>query len=251
MPTRRADLLFEEIERYFHGIDAINDYCDRLRDTTQRTIAIAAVPVLSVALLPRVIRCYREAVHRDFFVIHSRATEQVVSWVSSQKVDLGFALQMAPIPGVKSEVIAQFRGLCLLPPGHRLEGHAVVTPADLEGVPMITLSHAEGVADLVARAFAPKAPLPQAVVECAMATAVCAMVEAGIGFTILDPVSAFPFRELHIIVKPFAPDILFAFCAYWLPARRLSFDRPRLLKLAHRHLAEIGAHFRAAGEPSQ
>lgn len=116
---------------------------------------------------------------------------------------------------------------------------------------MITLSHAEGVADLVARAFAPEAPLPEAVVECAMATAVCAMVEAGIGFTILDPVSAFPFRGSRVIVKPFAPDILFTFCAYWLPARKLPFDRPRLLKLAHRQLAEIGAHFEAAGARGQ
>lgn len=249
VPTPKADLLFEEIERSFLGIDSINDFCGRLRDSGRRTITVAAVPVISVALLPLLIRSYREAIGPDFFVVHSRPTDVIVSWVGSQKVDLGLALDTIAIPGVASEVIGQFPALCLLPHDHRLAAHAVVTPADLRTERMITLSRSEGVAALVGRAFPPDAPLPEATVECAMATAVCAMVEAGIGFAILDPVSAFPFRSARIVIRPFVPETLFTFRAYWLTARKPSFDRARVVQIARQHLAAIGVHFAIAAGP--
>jgi len=242
--TARAELLFSEIERSFVSLDYLNDFSSRLRDGEQRTINFGAVPVASIALLPHVIRSYRESIAADFFMVWSRSSEQVISMVSSQKVDLGFALAIPPIPGVHSEVLAVFRALCLLPAGHRLKNVPVVTAGDLQGDHMIAPSNEEGILDATSDAFRPYGMPPTAIVECPAATAACAMVETGIGFTLLDPVAAFPFRDSSIIFKPFEPPILFEFRAYWLEARKPVFDRTRVLALARQRMAEIAACFR-------
>jgi DNA-binding transcriptional LysR family regulator len=243
VPTARAELLFGEIERSFVSLDYLNDFSSRLRDGEQRTINFGAVPVASIALLPHVIRSYRESVAADFFMVWSRSSEQVISMVSSQKVDLGFALAIPPIPGVQSDVLAVFRALCLLPAGHRLKDVDVVTASDLEGDRMIAPSNEEGILDATSEAFRSHGLPPTAIVECPAATAACAMVEAGVGFTLLDPVAAFPFRNSSIIFKPFEPPILFEFRAYWLEARKPIFDRTRVLALARQRMAEIAACF--------
>ena len=51
IPTERAALLLDEIERSFIGLDGINDVCSRLRVVKQRTITVALVPVASASIL--------------------------------------------------------------------------------------------------------------------------------------------------------------------------------------------------------
>jgi DNA-binding transcriptional LysR family regulator len=242
-PTARAELLFGEIERSFVSLDYINDFSLRLRDGEQRTINFSAVPVASTALLPHVIRRYRETVAEDFFIVSSRSSEQVISMVSSQKADLGIALALPPIPGVKSDTLASFQALCLLPPAHRLQHAEVVTASDLRGDLMIAPSNEEGIVVATKDAFQSSGFTPTAIVECPAATAACAMVEAGIGFTLLDPVAAFPFRNSTIIFKPFEPSILFEFRGYWLDARQPTFDRSLVWEFARERISEIASHF--------
>ncbi|ODV43666.1 hypothetical protein AWV79_15560 [Cupriavidus sp. UYMMa02A] len=46
VPTKGADLLFEEIERSFIGLESINAFCDRLQRNQARNISVACAPLL-------------------------------------------------------------------------------------------------------------------------------------------------------------------------------------------------------------
>lgn len=243
VPTTRADLLFQEIERSFVSLDAINDFSAQLRDGEGRIITFAAVPVMSIGLLPHVIKTYRSNIAEDFFRVQSGPSKAVISMISTQKADLGFALALPPIPGVESEILAVFPALCLLPHGHRLMTSDVVSASDLAGEAMIQPSPGEGILTAASEAFDRSNGQPIAVVECPAATAACAMVEAGLGFTLLDPVAAYPFRNGSIVFKPFDPPIMFEFRAYWLASRHCAFDRVKVLEIARQRLAAIAAGF--------
>jgi DNA-binding transcriptional LysR family regulator len=243
VPTRRAELLYREIERSFHGLGAINEFCLRLRESERRTVNIAAVPVISIALLPGVIREYRLAAGPDFFVVDSPSNEQVLAYVSSQKVDLGIALNSPPIPGIHSEVLCEFRAMCLLPNGHRLENAEVVTAADLIDDPMIGTARFDRIPQIIADLFRDVGGLPRPAVECPAASAACAMVEAGVGFALLDPVAAYPFRDSSILFKRFEPVIPFVFSAYWRESEQAEFDRALLLDIARNELWRISQRF--------
>jgi DNA-binding transcriptional LysR family regulator len=249
VPTRRAELLFHEIERSFQGLEAINAFGLRLREAEQRTISIAAVPVASIGVLPSVIRAYREHIGPDFFVVDSPSNEQVLNYVQSQKVDLGIALSSPPIPGIRAETVGEFRAMCLLPKGHRLARARSVLPEDLVDEPMIATSRFDRIPEAIAESFRAAGGEPAPIVECPAASAACAMVAAGLGFALLDPVAALPFRNSSIVFKPFEPAIPFMFSAYWREAGQPEFDRDSLVGMLRVAFAEIGTLF-PAGVPT-
>ncbi len=54
LPTPLADLLFEEIERSFTGLGAINDYCQQIQLSQRRRISVACTPAFSATVFPQI-----------------------------------------------------------------------------------------------------------------------------------------------------------------------------------------------------
>jgi DNA-binding transcriptional LysR family regulator len=242
IPTANAELLFSEIERCFLGLDHINDFSVRIKRSGHRTVMVAAVPVVSIALLSRAVKKYQELVAPDFFSINSRISEQVVGWVSSQKVDIGFALAAEPVPGMHTEPIAEVRLLCAIPKTNRLAKKSTIAVTDLADQPFILMSKSEGVRPIVEKTFADHAVEPRYVAECPMTTAACAMVEAGVGITLVEPFAAYPLKLPNVVFKPFTPAIPIVFTAFWLKAQAPNFARARFVEIvkgvAHEATAE-------------
>ncbi len=241
VPTPAAHRLFDEIERSFTGLDEINAVGSRLRRDPQRQLTIAATPALAAAVLPAVIAEYRRSVEPAFFRVLSRSTEQVGALVSSGKADFGLSLEAPDAPGLHAEPLAALPIVCYLPAGHALAQQPAVRAADLCEEPMITLSQAEGIDAAVAEGFREVGRLPPPVVECPAAIAACAMVGAGIGFTLLDPVAATLLRPEGVAVRRFEPALALRFRACWLDATPERFDRVRLAALARDALAALAA----------
>lgn len=241
VPTPTAHRLFDEIERSFTGLDEINAVGARLRRDPQRQLTIAATPALAAAVLPAVIGEYRRSVEPAFFRVLSRSTEQVGALVGSGKADLGFSLQAPQAPGLHDEPLAALPIVCYLPAGHRLAAQSAVHADELRDEPMITLSHAEGIDTAVAEAFRDAGPVPAPVVECPAVIAACAMVGAGIGFTLLDPVAAALLRPAGVVLRRFEPALALRFRACWPAATPARFARDRLVALAREALGAIAA----------
>ena len=251
IPTERASLLLDEIERSFVGLDGINDVCSRLKVAKQRTITVALVPVVAASILPSVIAQHRTIAPNDFFLVNSVSNEQVLGQIAARKADLGIALETTPVPGVVGELLMEFEARCLLPQSHPLAGRAVVTAADLAGMAMIAVPRADHFGDPTAAVFAQRPNPPVRVVECAGATGACAMVEAGVGFALLDPVAAYPFRNSTIWFARFEPRITFRFFAYRLDGRMLKFDISRIIELARRRCGAVDRVCTSAPEPAR
>jgi len=239
VPTRRVELIFSEIERSFTGLDAINDLCVRLHGEERRKVLIASTPAFATAVLPRAIKNYRDNVDDLHFSVVTRSSEYVQALVASRKVDIGFAVEEAALPGVTRELLIRQAMVCLLPPGHPFEQKSVVTVDDLCDQPMISLSRAEHIEDIVMAQFATTSTRPPSVVTCPAAMMVCALVEAGNGFTILDPISTHLFRNSGIIFRPFVPEVHLSLYAYWVQDRHASFEPGKFIQNAARIAEEL------------
>ena len=169
----------------------------------------------------------------------------MLSHVGSQKVDLGIALSGPPLPGIHAEVLCAFRAMCLLPKGHRLAKARVVRAEDLAEDAMISTSQFDRIPEIIAESFRAAGGLARPVVECPAATAACAMVEAGLGFALLDPVAGMPFRNSSIVFKRFEPAIPFVFSAYWPESDAPHFDRKTLLQVAREEFLAVSRLFPA------
>jgi DNA-binding transcriptional LysR family regulator len=238
-PTVNADRLFAEIERCFLGLNHINEFAHRLPRSTGQTIIIAAVPVISLSILPSAIKFYREKIAEDFFTIHSRISEQVIGWVNSQKVDIGLANTVEAGPGICTETIARFDVVCALPSRHRLARKAAVDIDDLADEPFISLSSSEGIRPMVDSVFTSHGVKPRYVAECPMASAACAMVAAGIGIALVDPLAASTSHMKNVVFRAFRPAVPATFSAYWLASKDQHFRRGDFVKRLKLAASEI------------
>ncbi len=244
MPTPMADMLFEEIERSFTGLDAINDFCDQLRLSQRQRICVACTPSFGAAVLPLVVRGHVSSAAPGFFSIQSRAAHHVAALVSSRKADIGFALKVPDIPGVESEVLGELALYCYLPVGHPLAHHAFLTAEQLRQEPMISLSRVEGVDDIVMQAFAGTASPPVAVAECPAAIIACAMVAAGIGFMLFDLLPRALFDASRVVVRPFKPECHLTYQAYWLKSSTGNRDHALIAQRAREALGDVVAQLK-------
>jgi DNA-binding transcriptional LysR family regulator len=253
LPTAVADLLFEEIERSFTGLDAINVFCEQIGQGQSTRVVVACTPAFGATVFPTVATAHRQQHSRVFFSVHSRDAHHVAAMVSARKADIGFGLDVPAIPGVESEVIAELPLHCYLPASHPLASESTLSAAQLQNEPMISLSRMEGIEAIVTRAFRNASQMPMAVAECPAAISACGMVAAGMGFMLFDLLPRRLFSAADIVVRPFEPEQRLIYRAYWCKTSTTSFDPAPLVQLARdaivgmtalstAHLAAIEPH---------
>ena len=216
VPTANADLLFDEVERCFTGLDHVNAFCARLQSSDAHAIVLAAVPSMALTLLPVAIGRYMSEVARDFFTLFPRHSNDAIRLVGSQKADIGFGSKPASLPGIHCEAISTHDAICALPPGHPLAAKATISARDLHRQPFITMSRTEGVHEIVEEIFRREKVDVANVAECSMTTAACALVESGVGLTLVEQGAATLFTGRSVVLRPFVPSVPVTFYAYWL-----------------------------------
>lgn len=253
-PTPNANLMFDEIERCFTGLDHVNAFCARLKTSTARAIVLGAAPSMALSLLPAAIGRYVADIAKDFFTLFPRHSNESIRLVGSRKVDIGFGSTPASLPGIHCEPIATHQAICVLPLDHPLAARSHVVPSDLRDQPFITMSRTEGVHAVVDDIFRRENIEVANVAECTMTTAACALVENGVGVTLADPVGASFFLDRRVVLKRFVPAAPVTFYAYWLDGVAPHFRRDAFIEIlktqARRMEAELDSHLGAAPSSS-
>lgn len=152
---------------------------------------------------------------------------------------MSIGVNLAPVPGVEHADITAYDLVCFLPPGHLAGRKPFVTIDDVAELPFISLSDLEGIAPSIYEAMPEAADTLRVSVECPSAITAVAMVEAGLGFTLLDPISSYIYRHSSVQVRPFRPAVQNTVRAYWQADEEDHFDRAFFLNLMRERAADI------------
>ncbi|MXP62449.1 LysR family transcriptional regulator [Roseomonas sp. M0104] len=189
-PTPEARRFAAEVEGLFAAARRVEQVASDMRSAGVGELRVASLPLLGAELLPRLLAGFAGAQGHPRLSLTVVSSHEVVELVQAGQVELGFTL---PMPGLAAlEVAAPFRmpAVLLLPPGHRLAGRREVAPRELEGEPCVSLGRQYRLRHLVDELFERHGVTRRMVAETQNAQATCAMVAAGLGFTVTDPVSA-------------------------------------------------------------
>lgn len=241
-PTDEGAALFSDVERAFIGLQSIEDAAHNIRLGGSGRLRIAAVPSLSLTLLPRVIQRFRQQNPEVAISIHTNDSPAVARWTASQFCDLGLASYIGEeTPGVTPQVLCNVPGVCVFPKGHRLEALSTVTPNDLKGEEFISLLHNDGSRTRIDRLFPETKGFRRMNLETPYAATICSLVGLGLGVSIVSPLVAQEYQHMGIVTRPFEP--LIRFTTYLL----LPSDRPHGL-LTQRFAQLIGEMLAEATE---
>lgn len=189
-PTSEGLRLFDEVQRSYYGLERILSAAQAIREFRQAQLSVACLPVFSQSLLPLVCR--------DFFLRHPAVSLSVVpqesplleEWLSAQRHDIGLTENTFTPAGTGRETLMTLNEVCVLPVGHALCRRAQLTPRDFHQQPYISLSATDSYRQLLDRLFEREGVERAMVVETHSAASVCAMVRAGVGIAIVNPLTA-------------------------------------------------------------
>jgi DNA-binding transcriptional LysR family regulator len=131
----------------------------------------------------------------------------VSKWTATGYVDFGLVAYVVDTPGVEAKAWHREKGVCVVPADHPLASKKRIRKADLNGEPFISLPRGDTVRALIDAAFTPDTR--SLILEATFAPAICAMVAAGLGVSIVNPLVIRNQLTPGIVVIPFEPGIEF------------------------------------------
>lgn len=208
-PTAEGQLLFREVELTFAGLAHLRGAAARIRDYGSGELRIGCLSALSTNIMPRALAGFMARHPRVAVTFQARMSSVVRDLVASGQFDLGLVADEIDKTGVEVRPFAQYRAALALSEGHPLAARDVILPVDLNGVAFIALAPEDTTRQEAERAFAAVGSRPHVVLETPYSTTICAMVAAGIGVGLVDPLTAEPYLGRGLVLRRFEPALQF------------------------------------------
>lgn len=208
-PTVQGLRLFEEVQRSWYGLDRIVNAAESLREFRQGELSIVCLPVFSQSLLPALIQPFLARYPEVSLNIVPQESPLLEEWLSAQRHDLGLTETLHTPAGTERTELFSLDEVCVLPPGHRLATKAVLTPQDFHAENYISLSRTDSYRQLLDALFNEHQVKRRMVVETHSAASVCAMVRAGAGLSVVNPLTALDYAASGVVVRRFSISVPF------------------------------------------
>lgn len=232
-PTPEARLFFVEAERALEAVEKTHRIAKEIRTGKRGHLAVAAYASISINLLPRLMAEFAKERPGLELKIITQNSQSVRELMTTQQFDLAIAELPLDYPTANMEVIS-YECQCMMPMGHPLAALDVITPADLHGVPFVSLFKGDPIYQQLAMAFSAYGSSWNVVAETEFFSTACELVGAGLGVGIVDPVVSKSFTR-HLVLKPFLPAIRYEI-ALLLPTQE------ELSQLAREFIQYLGEH---------
>jgi len=208
-PTVQGLRLFEEVQRSWYGLDRIVSAADSLREFRQGELSVVCLPVFSQSFLPALLQPFLARYPDVNLTIVPQESPLLEEWLSAQRHDLGLTETLATPAGTARHELLSLDEVCVLPTGHPLASRAVLTPADFQGENYISLSRTDSYRQLLDTLFAEHQVKRRMVVETHSAASICAMVRAGVGISVVNPLTALAYADSGIAIRRFSISVPF------------------------------------------
>ncbi|MGR6467948.1 LysR family transcriptional regulator [Rhizobium sp. PAMB 3182] len=233
-PTAEAKLFQDQANSAVEALEHAVRAAEEIRAGQRGHLSIAAYASMSISLLPRIVSLFTIDRPNVRVKIISRPSETVRQLISAQQFDLAIAELPLDYPSNRMEVFS-YECQCIMPLDHPLAGKSVITPADLDGEPFVSLFRGDPIHQQLAVAFSKYGARWNVVAETEFFSTACELVEAGCGVGIIDPVVSTPFTG-NVVKRPFRPAIDYAVAILYPPFQELSEIARDFVTLLRQHL---------------
>ncbi|AXF76790.1 LysR family transcriptional regulator [Erwinia tracheiphila] len=208
-PTTEGLRLFEEVQRSWYGLDRIISTAESLREFRQGELSVACLPVFAQSLLPLLCPTFLQRypdVSLNIIALESPLLEE---WLSAQRYDLGLTeTTQTPAGTTRTELFTGME-VCVLPEAHPLAEKTCLTPQDFSHQNYVSLSRTDSYRQLLDQLFNEQGVVRRMVMETHSAASVCSMVRAGVGISVVNPLTAVDYAASGVAIRRFSADIPF------------------------------------------
>ena len=213
-PTAQGFLLHEDAERVLASVRQIHLRAAEIARGDAQPLLLAATSALAVGLLPQALKNVEAQTGAVPIQLRTAAPEQVLHAVLTGAVQLGACSLPLAHHGLQVHWIAQLPCVAVLPQRDPLARHAVVPLAALAQRRIVTMSNPFRLRHRLDAELARAGREPDrraALIETNSSTSAQALVRAGLGVAVLEPLTAHGMPLAGLAVRPIDTDIPFFF----------------------------------------
>lgn len=212
-PTPEGLLFYAEAANALSSMNRLAQAAEEIRGGAAGHLVIASHPSAAISLLPPLVAAFlreRPGVHIKMV---TRSSDVVSRLLPSESFDI--AIAEPPVDAADVEVHRyRFRCVAVLPKQHRLARKPQLTPHDLAGVPFVPAWRATLPYQAIREVFAAAGAELNIAAETEFFASACAIVAAGGGATLVDPLSAASYSGGNIVIRPFTPAVPYDICVF-------------------------------------
>jgi DNA-binding transcriptional LysR family regulator len=224
-PTAQGFLLHEDAERVLASLRQIHLRAAEIARGDAQPLLLAATSALAVGLLPQALKSVEAQTGPVPIQLRTAAPEQVLHAVLTGAVQLGVCSLPLAHHGLQVHWIAQLPCVAVLPQRDPLAKHAVVPLAALAQRRIVTMSNPFRLRHRLDAELARAGRVLDrraALIETNSSTSAQALVRAGLGVAVLEPLTAHGAPLAGLVVRPIDTEIPFFFGVITPQSRPLS-----------------------------
>jgi DNA-binding transcriptional LysR family regulator len=181
--------LYEEVERVFTGVNQIGRAVDAIRREGRGRLIIGVLPALSGPLVCRAVMKFLER-HPDVYVSVIERSSQIISdWLVRGQLDIGIVSAHTNEARIHSEALGIEPLVCVVPISHRLARHGSIEIKQVEEERFIAFSPNNIIRTQIDNFFESHGVSPNVVADTDTAKNACELVAAGLGITVVHPLT--------------------------------------------------------------
>jgi DNA-binding transcriptional LysR family regulator len=213
-PTEQGFLLYEDAERALASLRQIQARADGIARGDAQPLVLAATSALAVGLMPQALKRMESNGATAAVQLRTAAPEQVVHAVLTGAVQLGASSLPLAHQGLQVHWIGQLSCVAVLPQDDPLAAHAIVPLEALAQRRLITMSDPSSLRhrlDAVLAGAGRPSQRRHDLIETNSSINAQAMVRAGLGVAVLEPLTAHGAPLEGVAIRPLDTDIPFYF----------------------------------------
>jgi DNA-binding transcriptional LysR family regulator len=208
VPTPQAQLLFEEVDVAFQGIERVQALVRDVNEMNTGQLRIVAPPSFAEGPLVPIISEFMKAHPKVGVSLDSRTRPTTMNLVATRTADCGFGKLPIEHAGIRTRPLVVNGSACALASSHRLARRRVLTPVELSGENVILIGRGNEARRKVEEAFAAAGATLRVQLETHNVGAACAFAAAGMGVAIVNEMLARAYVGRGIVLRPFKPQVL-------------------------------------------
>ncbi len=218
VPTPDAHALMETVEQVYDGLDAVQRKIEALQSHEETVLRIGAMHALAAGVIPWALAEFQRSYPRIRCQLLVDSSKLLREALIQGAVDVALLGDEADTSGLMSSLFYEVAAVGVMPATHPLARKASLAVQDLGEVPLIGLSALDPAQQHLERAFAEAGIEPRFVIETPYSATQCALVLAGAGLAVTNPLVAREYVALGLRCVPLG---------FKLPFRALLAFHPR------------------------
>ena len=239
VPTPEGASLMEEVERVYVGLDAVQRKIELLRAHEDTVLRIGALHAMAASVMPLVVSDFIHSHPRIRCHLEVDSSRSLRERLLQSELDVAFMGDEVDTSGLVSSEYYSVQSICIVPAAHPFASRSRIGIADLADVPLIGLDAADPAQRQLEGCFARHGIHPRFVATAPYSHTQCALVMAGAGLAITNPMVARMYVALGLRCVTFAEPVRFRAILAFHPTQGQSTAAQRFVSLCRQRIADL------------